>query len=62
MSATGRRSESFTLFCLNLLRSIPILKYLYPNSDQRSSGNKFDVAGRIVDDSPSVLALGVNSA
>ena len=62
VSATGRRSESFTLFCLNLLRSIPLLNHLYPNSDQRSSGNKFDVAGRIPDDSPSVTAFGVTSA
>jgi len=62
VSATGRRSESFTLFCLNLLRSIPLLHHLMPHSDQRSSGNKFDVAGRTPDDSPSVIAFGVNSA
>lgn len=62
VSATGRRSESFTLFCLNLLKTIPILQHLQPNTDQRSSGNKFDVAGRIIDDSPSVTAFGVTSA
>ena len=62
VSATGRRSESFTLFCLNLLKTIPLLKHLVPGTDQRSSGNKFDVAGRIPDDSPSVTAFGVTSA
>ena len=62
VSATTGRAESFTLFCLNLMKTIPLLKHLYPTSDQRSSGNKFDVAGRIVDDSPSVKAFGVTSA
>jgi len=62
VSATGRRAESFTLFCLNMIRAIPLLQHLYPNSDQRSSGGKFDVAGRTPDDSPSVAAFGVTSA
>jgi len=62
VSATGRRAESFTLFCLNMLRTIPLLMHLYPNSTQRSSGGKFDVAGRTEDDSPSVAAFGVTSA
>ena len=62
VSATTGRAESFTLFCLNLMKTIPLLKHLYPTNDQRSSGNKFDVAGRIVDDSPSVKAFGVTSA
>ncbi len=62
VSATGRRAESFTLFCLNLLKAIPLLNHLIPTTDQRSSGNKFDVAGRIPDDSPSVIAFGVTSA
>lgn len=62
VSATTGRAESFTLFCLNLMKTIPLLQHLYPRSDQRSSGNKFDVAGRIVDDSPSVKAFGVTSA
>lgn len=62
VSATTGRAESFTLFCLNLMKVIPLLKHLHPTSDQRSSGGKFDVAGRIVDDSPSVKAFGVTSA
>lgn len=62
VSATSRRSESFTLFCLNLLRTIPLLQHLVPNTDQRSSGNKFDVAGRTPDDSPSVTAFGVTGS
>lgn len=62
VSATGRRAESFTLFCLNLIKATPLLSHLYPNSDQRSSGGKFDVAGRIPDDSPSVAAFGVTAA
>lgn len=62
VSATGRRAESFTLFCLNMIRSIPLLMHLYPNTDQRSSGGKFDVAGRTPDDSPSVAAFGVTGA
>ena len=62
VSATTGRAESFTLFCLNLMKVVPLLQHLYPTSDQRSSGGKFDVAGRIVDDSPSVKAFGVTSA
>lgn len=62
VSATGRRAESFTLFCLNLLRTIPLLQHLYPNTNQRSSGNKFDVNGRNENDSPSMSAFGVTSA
>ncbi len=62
VSATGRRSESFTLFCLNIIKAIPLLQHLYPNSSQRSSGGKFDVNGRITDDSPSVAAFGVTGA
>lgn len=62
VSATGRRAESFTLFCLNMIRAIPLLNHLYPNADQRSSGGKFDVAGRTPDDSPSVAAFGVTAA
>lgn len=62
VSATGRRAESFTLFCLNMIRTIPLLQHLYPMSHQRSSGGKFDVAGRTEDDSPSVAAFGVTSA
>lgn len=62
VSATAGRAESFTLFCLNLMKVIPLLKHLHPTPDQRSSGGKFDVAGRIVDDSPSVKAFGVTAA
>ena len=62
VSATSGRAESFTLFCLNLLKSIPLLKHLSPTTEQRGSGRKFDVAGRIHDDSPSVIAFGVTSA
>ena len=62
VSATTGRAESFTLFCLNLMRAIPLLRHLYPTSEQRSSGGKFDVAGRDYDDSPSVKAFGVTSA
>lgn len=62
VSATGRRAESFTLFCLNLLKAIPLLNHLSPMSSDRSSANKFDVAGRTPDDSPSVIAFGVTSA
>lgn len=62
VSATGRRAESFTLFCLNMIRVVPLLQHLYPQSHQRSSGGKFDVANRTEDDSPSVAAFGVTSA
>lgn len=62
VSATSARAESFTLFCLNLLEHIPLVKHLYPSSGDRSSGRKFDVNGRTPDDSPSVIAFGVTSA
>jgi hypothetical protein len=62
ISATGRRAESWTLFVLNMIRNIPLLKHLKPSSDDRTSGSKFDIAGRTPNDSPSCAAFGVTSA
>jgi len=62
ISATAGRAESFTLFCLNLIKNVPLLQYLSPSSDQRGAGSKFDVAGRTPDDSPSVAAFGVTGS
>lgn len=61
ISATGKRSESWTIFILNLIRLLPLTQHLYPNTSQRSSGTKFDINGCIPSDSPSVSAYGVTS-
>jgi hypothetical protein len=62
VSATSGRAESFTKFCLTLIRTIPLLQHLTPTGDDRTSTKKFDVAGRIPDDSPSMCAFGVTGA
>ena len=62
VSATAGRAESFTKFCLQLIRTIPLLMHLEPTGEDRTSTKKFDVAGRIPDDSPSMAAFGVTSA
>lgn len=62
ISATTRRAESWTLFILNMIRAIPLLRHLAPTTDDRSSGTKFDIGGRKPNDSPSCAAFGVTSA
>ena len=62
LSATSGRAESFTKFCLQLIRTIPLLQHLEPTGEDRTSTKKFDVGGRTPDDSPSVCAFGITSA
>ena len=62
VSATSGRAESFTKFCLQLIRTVPLLQHLEPTGEDRTSTKKFDVAGRIPDDSPSMAAFGVTGA
>lgn len=62
VSATSARAESFTKFCLSLIRLLPLLQHLEPQGEDRTSTKKFDVAGRTPDDSPSMAAFGVTSA
>ncbi len=62
VSATSGRAESFIGFCNKLFSTIPLLKHLEPQTKDRSSSRKIDVAGRVPNDSPSLSAFGVTSA
>ena len=60
VSASKTRADDFTMFCLRLIREIPMLQCLEPDRDeQRSSVNRFDVRPAIPDQSPSVKAVGI---
>ena len=63
ISATSGRAESFIAFVNRLFSSIPLLRHLEPTDKKdRSSSRKIDVAGRTINDSPSLSAFGVTSA
>lgn len=59
VSASKERSDQFTTFTMRLIGEMPILKHLYPNSDQRNSKIAFDVAPAEPDHAPSVKSVGV---
>jgi hypothetical protein len=60
VSASKIRADDFTMFCMRLIREMPILQCLEPDRDeQRSAVNRFDVRPSIPDQSPSVKAVGI---
>ena len=60
VSASKTRADDFTMFCLRLIREMPMLQCLEPDRDeQRSAVNRFDVRPAIPDQSPSVKAVGI---
>lgn len=61
VSASKKRSDDFTTFCLMLLNNIPELAHLAPTRNQRSSAVSFDVGPAKPDQTPSVFARGITS-
>ena len=60
VSASKTRADDFTMFCIRLIREMPLLQALEPDRDeQRSAVNRFDVRPAIPDQSPSVKAVGI---
>lgn len=60
VSASKTRADDFTMFCMRLIREMPMLQCLEPDRDeQRSAVNRFDVRPAIPDQSPSVKAVGI---
>lgn len=60
VSASKTRADDFTMFCIRLIREMPLLQCLEPNRDeQRSASNRFDVRPAIPDQSASVKSVGV---
>ena len=61
VSASKNRADDFSTFCLRLLSEMPILKHLYPKTDQRQSKISFDVATATASQQPTVKSLGITS-
>jgi hypothetical protein len=59
VSATKSRSDDFTTFTLQLIRTVPILQHLIPRTDQRASMVSFDVGPARPDQSPSVKSVSI---
>lgn len=61
VGATADKAEEISTWMLRLVRDIDILQCLQPLTDGRSSVNAWDVGPSIVDQSPSVRAVGIMS-
>jgi len=61
LSGSSKRSKNFTNFCLAMMRSVPLLKHLYPSNKQRKAGDHFDVNGSKPSDSPNMFAAGIET-
>jgi hypothetical protein len=59
--STAEKAVEITTFMLRCIRDIDILQCLMPRPDGRSSARAFDVGPSIVDQSPSVRAVGILS-
>jgi len=61
ISGSSKRSKNFTNFVLSMLKSVPLLKHLYPRSDQRRASDHFDINGSKPSDSPNLYAAGIGT-
>jgi hypothetical protein len=61
VGATADKAEEISTWMLRLVRDVDILQCLIPLSDGRSSVNAWDVGPAVVDQSPSVRAVGILS-
>ena len=61
ISASKDRADAFTNFTLRLIKEIPHLQHLIPQSHQRQSAIGFDVAPAPPAHATSVKSLGINS-
>lgn len=60
VSASKTRADDFAMFCIRLIREMPLLQCLEPDRDeQRAASNRFDVRPAIPDQSPSVKSVGI---
>lgn len=59
VSASQRRADNFTKFCLQLIDEMPELAHLKPRGDQRRSLQGFDVGPAPPSQSPSVASAGI---
>jgi hypothetical protein len=59
VSAGEHLAGDFTKFCLQLIRGMPLLQHLAPNSDQRVSTLAFDVGPASASKDPSVKSVGI---
>ena len=59
VSATKKRSDNFTKFCLQLIFLVPELAFLKPRIGQRQSSIEFDVGPAQIDQTPSVFARSI---
>jgi len=61
ISASSKRSKNFTNFCLSMMRTVPLLRHLYPRSDQRRASDHFDINGSQPSDSPNMYSAGIGT-
>ena len=61
ISGSSKRSKNFTNFCLSMMRSVPLLKHMFPRSDQRRASDHFDINGSKPSDSPNMYAAGIGT-
>ena len=61
ISGSSKRSKNFTNFVLSMIKSIPLLKHMYPRSDQRRASDHFDINGSKPSDSPNLYAAGIGT-
>lgn len=60
VSASKTRADDFAMFCIRLIREMPLLQCLEPDrEEQRAASNRFDVRPAIPDQSPSVKSVGI---
>ena len=62
VGATADKAIEISTFMLRLVRDVDILQSLQPLPDGRGSVNAWDVGPSVVDQSPSVRAVGILSA
>jgi hypothetical protein len=58
-SANQNRADQFSIFCKQLVNECPLLNFLQPHPDQRTSNISFDVRPATPDQSPSVKSVGI---
>ena len=61
ISGSSKRSKNFTNFVLSMIKSVPLLKHMYPRNDQRRASDHFDINGSKPSDSPNLYAAGIGT-
>lgn len=59
VSANEERALQFTTFCRRLIDEVPFLQHLAPGKGMRDKVDRFDVAGSMAHQSPSLKAAGI---